>query len=288
MRPMCPPVASSSKSQSIYDSNTKISMKNFNYSSSVLAVLGAVGFTVALVGCGGGGGGSTPAKLLPTTTLQGIWIGTVGSDAASAVVLSDGKAWLIANSAPVQLYAATLQGTTTGYSATGKQYTSGSLAAPVAVSFSASPTAQSALSGTVTPTGGLPTAYSFTYQNRYETPALLSDIAGTWSGTQAGSAFVVEWVINSAGVVSEGANNSNGCIYTGNVAVHTVPLPVGDFDLTRRESCTALGATTVKDFAGIVTLNVGKTGATFAFTRSDTGHEGLEGYVQPTIKNIPI
>jgi hypothetical protein len=49
-----------------------------------------------------------------------------------------------------------------------------------------------------------------------------------------------------------------------------------------------LGVTTVKDFAGIVTLNVGKTGATFAFTRSDTGHEGLEGYVQPTIKNIPI
>lgn len=257
-------------------------MKNSNFTSSALAVLGAIGFAVALVGCGGGG--SDSPSVLPTTTLQGIWTGTVGSDAASAVVLSDGKAWLIANSTPVQLYAASLQGTSTGYSATGKQYTSGSTAAPVAVSFVASPTAKSSLSGTVTPTGGLPTAYNFTYQSRYETAAALSDIAGTWFGTQAASTLAVEWVISSAGVVSQGANNSNGCTYTGNVAVHSVPVPVGVFDLTLKESCTALSVTTVKDFVGIVTLNVGKTAATFAFTRSDVGHEGLEGYVQPTTK----
>lgn len=259
-------------------------MKNFNFTSSVLAVLGAVGFSVALVGCGGGGGGSAPATLLPTTTLQGIWSGTVGSDLASAVVLSDGKAWLIANSAPVQLYAATLQGTSTGYSATGKQYTSGSAAAPVAVSFVASPTAKSSLSGTVTPTGGLPTAYNFTYQSRYETAAVLSEIAGTWLGTQAASTLAVEWVISAAGVVTQGPNNSNGCTYTGNVEVHSVPVPVGVFDLSLRESCTALSVTTTKDFVGIVTLNTAKTAATFAFMRSDTGHEGLEGYVQPTTK----
>ena len=258
-------------------------MKNFNLTSSALSILGAMGCAVGLVGCGGGGGASAPASVLPTTTLQGIWTGKVGSDAASAVVLSDGKAWLIANSTPVQLYAATLQGTSTGYSATGKQYTSGSTAAPVTVSLAASATAKSSLNGTITPTGGLPTAYNFTYQNRYEIAALLSDIAGTWQGTQAASAVVVEWVISSAGVVSQGANNSNGCIYTGTVAVHSVPVPVGVFDLTLRESCTALSVTTVKDFVGIVVLNPA-TNATFAFTRSDAGHEGLEGYVQPTTK----
>ncbi len=269
---------------SIDDSNTKIYMKNFNFTSSTLSVIGAVGFAVALVGCGGGGGGSDSPTVLPTTTLQGIWTGTVGSDAASAVVLSDGKAWLIANSSPVQLYVASLQGTSTGYSATGKQYTSGSVATPVAVSFVASPTAKSSLSGTVTPTGGLPTAYNFTYQNRYETAAVLSDIAGTWFGTQAASTLTVEWVISSTGVVSQGANNSNGCTYTGNVAVHSVPVPVGVFDLNLKETCTALSVTTVKDFVGIVTLNTTKTAATFAFTRNDTGHEGMEGYVQPTTK----
>lgn len=259
-------------------------MQFTNFKSSLLTTLGTIGFATALVGCGSGGGGDAPATLLPTATLQGIWTGTVGSDAASAVVLSDGKAWLIANSTPLKLYAASLQGTSTDYSATGKQYTSGATAAPVTVALSASPTTKSVLSGTITPTGGLPTAYNFTYQARYETAATLSDIAGTWMGTQAASTLAVEWVITSAGVLTQGANNSNGCIYTGTVTVHSLPVPVGVFDLSLRESCTALNVTTVKDFVGIVTLNVAKTNATFAFTRSDVGHEGLEGYVQPTTK----
>jgi hypothetical protein len=253
--------------------------------SSLSAFLGCVGFSAALVGCGGGGGSSDPGvTTLPTVNLQGIWTGTIGSDAASAVVLSDGKAWLIANSAPIKLYTAALQGGSTSYSANGKQYTSGVAGAVNIAVVTTGVSSKVSLNGSVTPTGGVATTYSFTYQPRYETPATLAALTGTWRGTQAGGALVVEWLINGAGALSHTSNNSNGCSYTGNVAVHNVPVPVGVYDLSLRESCDVLGTPVVKNFQGVVTLDTSGSNATFAFSRSDAGFEGIEASVQPTTK----
>jgi len=270
-------------------------MINLNYKSGMLGALSAIGICAALGGCGGGGSGNasepvaptptpTTPTLLPTANLQGIWNGSVGSDTASAVVLSDGKAWLIVNSTPVKLYNAALLGSSSGYSASAQQFSSGSTAAPASVSIVATPTAKSALTGTITPAGGLPVTYSLTYQTRYESAAVMTDITGTWQGTQAASTLAVQWVISASGAVTQGVSNSNGCTYTGLVAVHAVPAPVGVFDLSLTETCGALGVAVVKDFTGVVTLNAAKTAATFAFVRSDTGHAGLEGYVLPALK----
>jgi hypothetical protein len=258
-----------------------------HFTTSLRASPGCVVLAVALVGCGGGGGGEAPvipAAALPTANLQGIWTGTIGSDAASAVVLSDGKAWLIANSAPIKLYTAALQGGSTSYSASGKQYTSGVAGAVNIAVVTTSVSSKATLSGNVTPTGGVATAYNFSYESRYEVPATLAALSGTWRGTQAGGNLVVEWLINAAGALSQTSNNSNGCSYSGNVAVHNLPSPVGVYDLSLRESCTALGTTKVKDFQGIATLDTSNSKATFAFSRSDAGFEGTEAFVQPTTK----
>lgn len=273
------------------NSNTNRSLnghyrRNMNYKTTALAALSAIGVCFALAGCGGGDGSAgmpaTPSPiLLPTGALQGIWSGTLGNDAASAVVLSSGKTWLITNSTPVKLYAASLQGTSSAYGATGQQYISGSSADVV---WAATPVAKSSLTGTITATGGLPVAYNLTYQSRFESAASMSDIAGTWQGTQAAGSLAVAWVISAAGVVTQGVNNSSGCLYSGEVAVHMVPVPVGVYDLRLQEVCTALGVSTTKDFVGIVTLNEAKTSATFAFVRSDAGNVGLEGYALTTLK----
>ena len=254
--------------------------------SSLRTALGCVGLAVILVGCGGGGGGSSDPVVttLPTANLQGIWTGTLGSDAASAVVLSDGKAWLIANSTPVKLYTALWQGGTENYSASGKRYTSGVAGAVDIALVSTNASGKASLSGNVTPTGGVAIPFNFSYQSRYEVPATLAALTGSWRGTQAGGNLVVEWMINATGTLSQTSNNSNGCTYAGNVAVHAVPSPVGVYDLSMRESCTSLGVTTLKDFQGIVTLDASSRNATFAYSRSDAGFSGTEANVQPTTK----
>ena len=255
---------------------------------TTLKFISGTSLLAALLLAGCGGGGSAPADLtpipnLPVTSVQGIWgPGTVGTDIASAVAFSDGTLWMVATSAgKLQLYKATLQGNASNYTATGKQYSSGSVTAPVSVDFTAQATAKTSLSGSLTPAGGAATAFSFTNsynQSRYETAAVLADLTGSWTGTRGGGTDSVTWTLTSAGALT--GTSTNGCTYTGSAAVHSVPVAVGVFDLTLHESCTVLAATTTKDFAGIVTLSADKLSANFAFTNST----GSEGDVQPTTK----
>jgi hypothetical protein len=256
--------------------------------SSYTLTLADVGKTISLVASYTDGLGTheSVTKTVPGTVvfaasnLQGIWTsGLVGGVAASAVVLANGNAWVVVNNSPVQMYTGALQGTASAYSGTGKQYISGSAAVPAVVTFAldAAPV-KTTLTGTITPAGQAAQAFSFSYAARYETPALLADIAGTWAGTKSAGTVGVTWTINSSGVLS--GSSTSGCTYGGGVAVHSVPVAVGIFDLTLVETCNNLGVDVVKNFAGIVTLNTAKTAANFAFTTSS----GSEGDIQSTLK----
>jgi hypothetical protein len=248
--------------------------------------LGVSSLALCLSGCGGGGKGAsltmTSTPNLPVTNLQGIWgPGTLGLDVASAVAFSDGTLWLVSSSgASLQLYTATFQGDASNYTATGKKYTSGAIVAPVSVVFTALATSKTSFTGTVTPTGGSSSAFNLgSYSaSRYETPASLAELAGSWTGTRGGGTQGVTWTLSATGGLT--GSSTNGCTYTGSAVVHTVPVPVGVFDLTLHESCNVLAVTTLKDFSGIVTLSADKLAANFAFTTSS----GLEGDIQPTTK----
>lgn len=220
------------------------------------------------------------AVVSSTGNLQGIWTsGLVGGVAASAVVLANGNAWVVVNQSPIQMYSVALQGTGSAYSGSGRQYISGSGAVPAVAAFAVNSAAvKTTLSGTITPAGQAAQAFSFSYAARYETPALLTDIAGTWGGSKSGGTVAVSWTINASGVLS--GSSTSGCTYGGGVAVHSVPVAVGIFDLTLIETCGNLGVDVTKNFAGIVTLNTAKTAASFAFTTSS----GAEGDIQSMAK----
>ncbi len=212
------------------------------------------------------------AVILGVGDLPGIWNGTVGGGQASAVILSNGNAWIVANNAgQVQLYTATLSGTDTVYTGSGKQFISGSAAAPIAVSFAPTVVSKASLGGTLTPAGQAAQTLSFTYDSRYQTAAALADVTGKWQGTKSAGAVVVTWDVSAAGALT--GSSTAGCTYTGALAVHS---SVGVFDLTLNETCAA----TVKAFTGIVTLNAAKTSANFAFATAN----GSEGDIQSTNK----
>ncbi len=226
----------------------------------------------------------TVKAVFAASNLQGIWTaGTIGVDAASMVVLSNGATWMLVNHSPqVQLIVAALKGTANGYDGTGKQYTSGLVAAPVVVSFLTSVVERVSQTGTVTPVGAAAKNYSFSYDNRYQSPALMSDIAGNWSGSRNAGTVLVNWSVSAAGVLT--GSSTAGCSYAGTIGVHGAnAVPVGVFDLVLTETCINLGVTDVKNFAGIVTQDAAKTAAIFAFTTTS----GSEGDAQRMTKVAP-
>jgi hypothetical protein len=252
--------------------HTKKIMQTTTSKSTFVTALGAVTLASLLAACGGGGGSDAPASVLPTSNLQGIWsAGTLGSETASMVVLSNGASWLLVNHAPVQLITSVLKGTLTGYDGAGIEYTSGSTPAPAAVSYAASVVPKQTLTGNVTQSGQI-RAFKFSYDARYEVAALQSDVAGTWTGTKNAGSVAVTWAISGTGALT--GSSTSGCSYGGAVAVHGAgAAPVGVFDLTLKETCNNLGVDVVKNFGGIVVLNAAKTGATFAFSTA-AGTEG--------------
>jgi hypothetical protein len=251
--------------------HTKKIMQTITSKSTLVTALGAVTLASLLAACGGGSS-DAPASVLPTSNLQGIWTaGTLGTETASMVVLSSGASWLLVNHAPVQLITSVLKGNTTGYDGTGIEYTSGSTPAPAAVSYAAAVVPKKTLTGTVTQTGQS-RALSFSYDPRYETAALQTEVVGTWTGTKNAGSVAVTWKIVDSGALT--GSSTSGCSYGGNVLVHGAgAVPVGVFDLTLVETCSERGVDVVKNFGGIVVLNAAKTGATFAFSTA-AGTEG--------------
>jgi len=150
-----------------------------------VTLLAAVLFLSA---CGGGGSdGTTAPTSVASTSAEGFWIGTASTgDVVNMAVLENGETWGITS-------------TNTGvltWALYGNVATSGSTLSGTGSSFSfVSGTAESGtLSGSVSSKASLSlktsagTTFTGTYSTAYDQPALLSNLAGSYSGFAVGGA----------------------------------------------------------------------------------------------------
>jgi hypothetical protein len=200
--------------------------------------------------------------------MKGIWGDTPGgTTSTSAIVLSNGDAWIVFNEAGVTTRFARLQTQSTGanYTGTGTQYLL-QTGAHEAVTASGTFTEKILISGTITPPGG--NNLNLSYDSRYETPAKLSDAVGSWTGTFGGNSSLRTLVVTAAGSLS--GNSTTGCTYNGTLLPRTADTAV--FDVSFTEACV-IGTPT--DFSGIATLNAAKTGLSIAVTTADKANGAL-------------
>jgi hypothetical protein len=181
--------------------------------------------SLMMVGCGGSGGSSNSGGGNPNTAgqAQGVYSGTASSGYSfSSIVLPNDKFYGIYGTVSGNVFY--VYGMITGQGTSGSStYTAPSVTdffytgATYTVSITASYVPGSSLNGTLTESGTVTTfsgtplsASSF----NYNTPASLSAISGSWTGSLLdGTTTTV--TINSNGTVS---GSSSGCSFSGTVA----------------------------------------------------------------------
>lgn len=165
-----------------------------------------------LTGCSGGGGGSAPVPA-PVTTAEGFWSGTASTGPKVALaILENGDTWGVYTSN--NLIVGALHGTTTssGTTLTG----SGSdfnIPTRTVTPGTYSGTFASKSNVNITTSSG--SNFTGTYDASYDTPASLTSLSGTFSGsglTGSTSAQSATVGISSLGVVS---SIGNGCSAAG-------------------------------------------------------------------------
>jgi len=172
--------------------------------------IAALGLVAAMLsGCGGGDDGAPPAA-----TAEGFWGGTTSTGVGvSLAILENGETWGVYTSANTLVGA--LYGNTTSsgstFSGSGKDFnipartvTSGTYSG----TFTAKSKINATLSGGATFTG--------TYDTRYDQPASLSALAGTFSGqgvSGSSSVQAASVTISTSGAITVPA--SLGCSATG-------------------------------------------------------------------------
>ncbi len=212
----------------------------------------------ALAACGGGGGGDDGTPLPTTQSLQGLWQGTwttpTNQLAASAVVLPDGRAWLVGTdeNGAVRLVKAAFAVEGSRLTSNGLQHVPGA-AGTTAVTANVNVKPASTLDGTLTIDGAV-NNFSLNYQPRYDTAAVLADLAGNWSATQSGGAVTVTWAISAPGVVT--GQSTTGCTYNGLLQARAEAKAV--VDVAVNETC----AGTTTQLTGVATLNSGRLSVT--------------------------
>lgn len=224
---------------------------------------------LSLVGCGGGGGGTST-----TPSAEGVYSGTLTSNGTtgvfSSVVLEDSSLWAIygvagtGGSTLVQGFVAASGTFTNGtYSATGKDY--GYTGAVLNTTLNGTYSPGVSIAGT-TNSGG---TFSGTTANvtgyNYNTPAQVSTIVGSWSGSSLfGNA-------TSVSIVSSGAytGTSGTCAISGTL----MPRASGKniFNVTYTNGVTGCNIPNLSaQGIGIAsTLNNGKTQLIIALTTAD-------------------
>ena len=213
-----------------------------------------------LSGCGGGGGGdeegpSGPVIPASLAAVQGFWGGPLdASTTGQAVVLPDGNVWLVVQSGNTVLAVGRAQAVITpaGASATGNttEMASG-LSQPLTMTAS-SVVAKHTVTGTVTARQATNNV-SWTYSTTYDTPLLLADVAGQWTGTASQQQVGITLDISAAGVLP--GSSTTGCSYSGALAKMQQAVAVLSAHLT--ETCAGASNT----FNGIATVNEAKNRA---------------------------
>jgi hypothetical protein len=224
--------------------------------------LSASALVLALIGCGGSTSDTTASvAAVPTVAaMQGIWQSAAGAaSSTSAIALPDGTLWtvLVSTSGTV-LQKSSVTSQTTGFAATGKAYTLGSTTVQ-SITSTVSFVEKTSLSGTVT-RASQPEAFALTYQSRYDTPAVLADLAGTWTVTLGPG--VTTWTVGSTGAFT--GSRTTGCTYAGQFSLRSEQKAVMDVAVT--ETC----ATVVTKLSGVATLSGDKANlATVMTTTAD-------------------
>lgn len=211
-------------------------------------------------GNGAGSDSGSGTDSLATAALQGIWQSPAGAASTlSTIALPDGKLWtIISNAGVTRLAKVSLSPQAAGFGGSGKSYTLGSSAASSSVNATAmvSVVAKTSLTGTLTASGAQPEAFAMAYQTRYDTPAVLSEFAGTWQATLGPG--IVNWTIGSTGVLS--GTRTTGCTYSGQLSLRAEQKAVVDASVA--ENC----AGAVQQFSGVAVKSADSKGITLLMT----------------------
>ncbi len=218
-----------------------------------------------LVACGGGGDDTGPA---PGPSPEGFWVGSVSTGTrVSLAVLDDGKTWGLYESGGYIVGALAGETSHSGNQLWGSGRDFNLLSRTIspgtyAGTFSEKYRVDVRLSNGET--------FAGSYDARYEQPASLAAIAGTFSGTGVSGATLPQAVtisVSSTGQVT--APSSQGCGGSGSILPRASGKNVYDVTITFRGSACALGdGTTVRGIAvydttqralWAVALNSGKT-----------------------------
>lgn len=182
---------------------------------------------IGLAACGGGGEDSVSGAP------EGLWGGTTSDGVTTALfVLEDGQTWGVYASESGG-FAGILQGS---LSSTNRAVSGGLL------DFSLTGASQSNLSITGTVNAGSSlnlrldsdTTAGLTYDSAYNTPASLTQIAGTYTGIAAARGVAddsVVMVIDSSGNVSTSSTDYSQCVGTGRVSLRSGNKAIVNFSI---------------------------------------------------------
>lgn len=174
--------------------------------------------------------------------------------AVSALITDNGQTWVVlTDTGSTRLVKASLTASGTGFTGTGTGFGLGTTTV-LPVTLSASAIAKTSLSGNIS-TSGQSEPYSLAYQTSYDTPAALTDFAGTRSGTLGPG--TVTWTISASGALS--GTRTTGCSYTGQVTLRPEAKAVADVAVT--ETCPA-----VTQLSGVAVKSADGTGITILLT----------------------
>jgi hypothetical protein len=241
---------------------------------------------------------ATPTIPTPTPTAAvstdpklaaGFWSGRVDPQTtASAVFLPEGQAWTVLQATRTTVAGSATVSSTLTTLALGSVTvaTPSVIVSGTAYTFSTTFSTETfRISGTVLPQGTLTVpatvamatspatpAYSWVYNRAFETAAKPADVAGSWNTSLSNGAIRLTLSISAAGALT--GTSTSGCTYTGTVAPH--PANIAVFNLSLNETCVPTpGASGLRTYAGIATLNETRTTLSAAYTTPDRTLAGV-------------
>lgn len=179
--------------------------------------ISAIAAAVVLAACGGGGSDSGSGGAPNVASAEGMWVGPTSTGyTLNLLALEDGEFWGIygANGSAYGAIHGTASWDGSKITAAGSDYyiyggtkTDGA--------FTGTYSAKNSVSGTVS--GAAKATFSGTYDARYDSPASLTDLAGTWavSGASSTGTTTSNVTISPTGAI---AGSNQYCAMTGTAA----------------------------------------------------------------------
>jgi hypothetical protein len=234
---------------------------------STISRISLLALVASLAACGGGGGDSastsTPIAPAASATAEGLYSGTTSTGyQVAGLVLETGEYYVLYGIGNV-IYGV-VQGN--GTSNNGSFSSSNGLdfnlpnSTRIGATVSAGYTAKQTLHGTVNE-GGQSISFTSTYQGSYDTPASLSAIAGSYSGSSATGAgnSPVSMTINANGSFTGSSNvGALACSYSGTLTPRATGKGVFNISVTFHGGNCTFGTSTLNGYV-VPVVNGGVT-----------------------------